>query len=296
MEINFYFFFKLIIWGYITSTKNYYLLLILSKKEKLFLMDEGKQGPNPSPENNLNNGNPRSPFGAAWAKYSGPSLLDKWDKIHRVDLPFVNINKPLFNRNEIRKALKGFHIVYIWTNVPSGACLVGSTKQYSGTERFGHYLEYASFLNQTRLFFQYLRWLGYKDMQLSIIQLDPRYYSIIDMYTLEQFYINHLNSKFNAIKSVPFARNNSIEDLITNKPSLPIDLNSPNKPVYIYDSSLTKLLYIANSANNATMVLETGSESIRNSIKENKLFLNYFFCHLINYLIQQRITCFLGKN
>ena len=29
-------------------------------------MTEGKQGPNPNPENNLNNGNPRSPFGASW--------------------------------------------------------------------------------------------------------------------------------------------------------------------------------------------------------------------------------------
>ena len=43
-------------------------------------------------------------------------------------------------------------------------------------------------------------------MQLSIIQLDPRYYSILDMYTLEQFYIEHLNSKFNAVKVVHFAR------------------------------------------------------------------------------------------
>lgn len=42
-------------------------------------------------------------------------------------------------------------------------------------------------------------------MQLSVIQLDPRYYSILDMYTLEQFYINHLNSRFNAVKFVHFA-------------------------------------------------------------------------------------------
>lgn len=48
--------------------------------------------------------------------------------------------------------------------------------------------------------------------------------------------------------------------------------------MYIYDESKTKLLYTAKSANNATMVLETGSDSIRKSIQENKLFLNYFFC------------------
>jgi len=169
-------------------------------------MSEGNQGPNPEPYNNLNNGNPRSPFGASREKYYGPSTQDKWDKIHKVDLPFVNINQPLFNRKEIRKAVKGFHIVYIWTHLPTGACLVGSTKLDSWMERFGHYLEYASFINKTRLFFQYLRWLGYKDMQLSIIQLDPRYYSILDMYTLEQFYIDHLNSKFNAVKFVHLSR------------------------------------------------------------------------------------------
>lgn len=57
-------------------------------------------------------------------------------------------------------------------------------------------------------------------MQLSVIQLDPRYYSILDMYTLEQFYINHLNSRFNAVKVVHFARNRSEGDLIANKTSL----------------------------------------------------------------------------
>ena len=91
-------------------------------------MVEGNQGPNPNPENNLNNGNPRSPFGASLAKYSGPTLEDKWDKIHKVDLPFLNINQPLLKRKKIRMAVKGFHIVYIWTHMPTGACLVGSTK------------------------------------------------------------------------------------------------------------------------------------------------------------------------
>lgn len=115
-------------------------------------------------------------------------------------------------------------------------------------------------------------------MQLSIIQLDPRYYSILDMYTLEQFYIEHLNSKFNAVKVVHFARKRSNKDLFTNKTSLITD--PLLQLVYIYDKTKTKLLYIAKSANNATLVLETGSDSIRNSILEKKLFLNYFFLSL----------------
>jgi len=57
------------------------------------------------------------------------------------------------------------------------------------------------------------------------------------------------------------------EDLVTNKTSLPFDLKSPVQPVYIYDESKNKLLYIAKSVNNVAIVLETGSDSIRKSIQ-----------------------------
>ena len=68
--------------------------------------------------------------------------------------------------------------------------------------------------------------------------------------------------------------------MFINKTSPITDLNSLVQPVYIYDKTKTKLLYIAKSANNATMVLETGSDSIRKSILDKNLYLNYFFLSL----------------
>ena len=130
-------------------------------------------------------------------------------------------------------------------------------------------------------------------MQLSVIQLDPKKYTVLDMYTLEQFYIDHLNSQFNAVKVVYFSRKKS-EKTIADLSALPSgtdlrvkvnhkmnnSLEYLYQRVYIYDQYKSKLLYIANSATHAKLILETGSDSIRKSILEKKLFLNYFYLSL----------------
>jgi len=70
------------------------------------------------------NGKERSPFGASWAKE---------DKKDRLDLPskykhkHVNIKDPFNNRNLIKDTCRGNRVVYIWTYLPTGICLVGSS-------------------------------------------------------------------------------------------------------------------------------------------------------------------------
>lgn len=82
-----------------------------------------------------NNGLERSPFGASWAK----------DEKDRLPLPsnytcnYINISDPYNNRELIKEYCKGNRVVYIWTYLPTGVCLVGSSS--NSVERVLSYFE-----------------------------------------------------------------------------------------------------------------------------------------------------------
>lgn len=81
------------------------------------------------------NGIERSPFGASWAK----------DKKDRIPLPsnypcnYINISDPYNNRALIKESCKGNRVIYIWTYLPTGVCLVGSSS--NSVERVLSYFE-----------------------------------------------------------------------------------------------------------------------------------------------------------
>ena len=77
----------------------------------------------------------RSPFGAYWAKEEKNRLTlpDKYT------LNYINISDPYNNKNSIKEACKGKRVVYIWTYLPTGICLVGSSS--NSIERVLSYFE-----------------------------------------------------------------------------------------------------------------------------------------------------------
>jgi len=95
-------------------------------------------------------------------------------------------------------------------------------------------------LTETRLGIQFLNWYGFKDIHLSIIQFDPNLFTIKDVRTVEQFYIDNLRSVLNIIRSVSKA----ISPNITRVAYLLYPLRDNPIPVYIYDSTGANLLHI----------------------------------------------------
>lgn len=96
---------------------------------------KGRGVPKSEPEWVKDNGKERSPFGASWAK----------DKLERLALPdkylcdYRNILDPYNNKQSIKEVCKGNRVVYIWTYLPTGICLVGSSS--NSVERVLSYFE-----------------------------------------------------------------------------------------------------------------------------------------------------------
>lgn len=84
---------------------------------------KGRGVPEFEPEWVKDNGKERSPFGASWAK-------DKLDRLALSDKYLCdcrNILDPYHNKQSIKEVCKGNRVVYIWTYLPTGICLVGSS-------------------------------------------------------------------------------------------------------------------------------------------------------------------------
>lgn len=95
----------------------------------------GRGIPNIEPSWVKGNGMERSPFGASWAKYEK-------DRIHypeKYPLNYLNIPDPYNNRKLIKETCRGNRVVYIWTYIPIGVCLVGSSS--NSVERVLSYFE-----------------------------------------------------------------------------------------------------------------------------------------------------------
>ena len=151
-------------------------------------------------------------------------------------LAFVNIPDYFRNWDTIKKACSDNLIIYIWTYIPTGICLGGSA--HSSWARISDYFASAKLLTETRLGIQFLNWYGFKDIHLSIIQFDPNLFTIKDVRTVEQFYIDNLRSVLNIIRSVSKA----ISPNITRVAYLLYPLRDNPIPVYIYEE-LTYCIY-----------------------------------------------------
>jgi len=91
-------------------------------------------------------------------------------------------------------------IVYIWTYIPTGICLVGSA--HSSYARIMDYFSPLKLATETRIGMLFLNWYGFKNINLTIIQLDYNIFTLRDVRTVEQFYIDNLYSVLNIIRSV----------------------------------------------------------------------------------------------
>lgn len=95
------------------------------------------------------NARERSPFGASWAK-------DEKDRLPLSNYPcnYVNISDPYNNRELIKESCKGNRVVYIWTYLLTGVCLVGSSS--NSVERVLSYFEKKYLFLDTRRGVQFL--------------------------------------------------------------------------------------------------------------------------------------------
>lgn len=162
------------------------------------------------------NGRERSPFGASWAK-------DEKDRLALLSIypcNYVNISDPYNNRELIKESCKGNRVVYIWTYLPTGVCLVGSSsnsvervlsyfeKKYLFLDTFAPLCGASSSLCRaygrpgTRRGVQFLADYGFKNIQLTIIYFAYNKFTTRDIKINEAYYINELNSSLNSQKYV----------------------------------------------------------------------------------------------
>jgi len=192
---------------------------------------------NPKPDWNKKNNQKRSPFKASWAeKRENKTQFVGKSQTQLSKLPFVNINDPFRNRDQIKQVCAGYMIVYIWTYIPTGICLVGSA--HSSYARIKDYFSPVKLLTATRLGMQFLNWYGFKDIHLTFIQFDPNLFTLIDVRTVEQFYIDNLYSVLNIMRSVSRAIRPNITRIAY--------LLSPLRdiPIYVYDATGSNLLHL----------------------------------------------------
>lgn len=198
---------------------------------------KGRGIPIPEPIWVRDNGKERSPFGASWAK----------DKKDRLDLPSkykdkpVNIKDPFNNRNLIKDTCRGNRVVYIWTYLPTGICLVGSSS--NSVERVLSYFEKKYLFLEKRRGVQFLADYGFKDIQLTIFCLDSSKFTARDVKILEAFYINELNSSLNTQKYV-YLPPEPLESVL---PFINVSNRDTAVPIFIYGPDLKRVLYVFSS-------------------------------------------------
>nr|YP_009926612.1 hypothetical protein [Wolfiporia cocos]QNH92669.1 hypothetical protein [Wolfiporia cocos] len=90
---------------------------------------------------------------------------------------FHIIKDPFHNRELIKQVCSGVKVIYIWTYLPTGICLVGSS--CSSIDRVTSYFEPNLLLDsKARKALKFVADYGFQFIQLTIIPLDPKLYSI----------------------------------------------------------------------------------------------------------------------
>ena len=198
---------------------------------------KGRGKPKYEPEWVKDNGMERSHFGASWAK-------DEKDRLpfpSKYPLNYQNIKDPYNNRKLIKEICKGNRVVYIWTNIPTGICLVGSSS--NSVERVLSYFENKYLFLDFRKGVQFLADYGFENIQLTLIYLDNQKFTMRDIKILEAYYINELNSSLNSQKYV----NLPAEPLESVLPFIKISNRDTAVPIFLYGPDLSRVFYIFSS-------------------------------------------------
>lgn len=200
---------------------------------------KGRGKPVYEPEWVKDNGMERSPFGASWAKDD----KDRLSFPSKYPLNYKNIKDPYNNRGLIKEICKGNRVIYIWTYIPTGVCLVGSSS--NSVERVLSYFEYKKkylFLDFIKGV-QFLADYGFENIQLTIIYLDNQKYTMRDIKILEAYYINVLNSNLNSQKYV-YLPEEPLESVL---PFIKISNRDTAVPIFLYGSGLSRVIYVFSS-------------------------------------------------
>lgn len=198
---------------------------------------KGRGKPKYEPEWVKDNGMERSPFGASWAK-------DDKDRLpfpSKYPLNYKNIKDPYNNRELIKEICKGNRVIYIWTYIPTGICLVGSSS--NSVERVLSYFEKKYLFLDFRKGVQFLADYGFKNIQLTIIYLDNQKFTMRDIKILEAYYINVLNSNLNSQKYV-YLPEEPLESVL---PFIKASNRDTAVPIFVYGPDLSRVIYIFSS-------------------------------------------------
>ena len=193
---------------------------------------KGRGKPEYEPEWVKDNGMERSPFGASWAKD------DKLPFPSKYPFNYQNIKDPYNNRELIKKICKGNRVVYIWTYIPTGICLVGSSS--NSVERVLSYFEKKYLFLDFRKGVQFLADYGFENIQLTLIYLDNQKFTMRDIKIMEAYYINELNSSLNSQKHV-YLPDEPLESVL---PFIKISNRDTSVPIFVYGPDLSRVLYI----------------------------------------------------
>ena len=211
----------------------------LSSPESRSYIDlyKGRGKPKSTPVWVMDNGMERSPFGASWAN----NLKDRLPFPAKYPCNYKNIVDPFNNRQLIKDVCKGNRVVYIWTYLPTGVCLVGSSS--NSVDRVISYFERTYLFLEKRRGVQFLADYGFEHIQLTIIYLEYNKYTARDIKLIEAYYINELNSSLNSQKFV-YLPPEPLESVL---PFINITNRDTAVPIFVYGPDLTRVLYIFNS-------------------------------------------------
>lgn len=198
---------------------------------------KGRGKPVYEPEWVKDNGMERSPFGASWAKDD----KDRLSFPSKYPLNYKNIKDPNNNRGLIKEICKGNRVIYIWTYIPTGVCLVGSSS--NSVERVLSYFEKKYLFLDFRKGVQFIADYGFENIQLTIIYLDNQKYTMRDIKILEAYYINVLNSNLNSQKYV-YLPEEPLESVL---PFIKISNRDTAVPIFLYGSDLSRVIYVFSS-------------------------------------------------
>lgn len=234
---------------------------------------EGLGIPRPEPLWGNSNGCPISMFGASWSTMNGPTTSLPVDdpKIYH------HISDPYNNRNKIHEVCKGVRVVYIWTYKPKGFCLVGSSS--NSVERIINYFSPKRLLSENRRAMEFFSTYGFKNVDLYIIPLSPKKYTVKDMKLLEAYYIQQLHTPLNIQRKVyisPYAEK-VVKGGTANSGNLK-SLSELAVPVYVLKKDNLKIvLYVFSSLTQFKKEFQISSSILKNFInKEDKVYLDCF--------------------
>jgi len=226
----------------------------------------GRGIPNNEPIWVKDNGKERSPFKASWAK-------DEKDRLHfpsNYPCNYINISDPFNNRELIKETCKGNRVVYIWTYLPTGVCLVGSSS--NSVERVISYFEKKYLFLDTRRGVQFLADYGFKDIQLTIIYYEYHKFTARDIKIIEAYFINELNSSLNSQKYV-YLPPEPLESVL---PFINITNRDISVPIFVYGPDLKRVLYIFNSKTSFYSEFNIHWNTVDKYLDKSDKLYNYF--------------------